>query len=216
MRARVVVAIAASAVFLLVGVFAAGRLTAPIAASPGNDSAEAGFARDMQVHHQQAVELALIVRDLTDDQDVRLLAYDIATSQSQQAGQMFGWLADWRLPQASPVPEMTWMSRPALDGTSHDDMAGMDATASATHTPGSPMPGYATAEQIAELRALSGVEAEKYFLGLMITHHEGGVVMADALLERSAHPVVTALARSIVTAQSSEIELMTTMLDERS
>jgi len=37
-------------------------------------SAEAGFARDMQVHHDQGVELAMIVRDRTDDPDVRLLA----------------------------------------------------------------------------------------------------------------------------------------------
>ena len=40
----------------------------------------------MQVHHQQGVELAMIVRDGSDDPDVRLLAYDIATTQAQQSG----------------------------------------------------------------------------------------------------------------------------------
>ncbi|MDP9479986.1 MAG: DUF305 domain-containing protein, partial [Actinomycetota bacterium] len=30
---------------------------------PADDSAEAGFARDMMVHHAQAVEMAEILRD---------------------------------------------------------------------------------------------------------------------------------------------------------
>ncbi|MHC5908965.1 DUF305 domain-containing protein, partial [Streptomyces sp. S6] len=36
---------------------------------------DAGFARDMAVHHQQAVEMSYIVRDRTDDEEVRRLAY---------------------------------------------------------------------------------------------------------------------------------------------
>jgi uncharacterized protein (DUF305 family) len=32
---------------------------------PGNDSPEAGFARDMIVHHGQAVQMAEIIRDKT-------------------------------------------------------------------------------------------------------------------------------------------------------
>ncbi|HEV2743867.1 MAG TPA: DUF305 domain-containing protein, partial [Rubrobacter sp.] len=35
-------------------------------AQPGDGSAEAGFARDMSVHHAQAVEMAEIVRDKTE------------------------------------------------------------------------------------------------------------------------------------------------------
>ncbi|MGV9241012.1 DUF305 domain-containing protein, partial [Streptomyces nigra] len=63
---------------------AAGALTYAAAGDgsgdpvPGADSADAGFARDMSVHHQQAVEMAYVVRDRTDDEDVRRLAYDIA------------------------------------------------------------------------------------------------------------------------------------------
>ena len=38
---------------------------------PSDQSPEAGFARDMSVHHAQAVELAFIVRDRTDDPEVR-------------------------------------------------------------------------------------------------------------------------------------------------
>ena len=73
--------------------FSAGRLSVAAAQTPSGTSAEAGFARDMQVHHQQGVELAMIVRDRTDDEATRTLAYDIATTQAQQAGQLFATIA---------------------------------------------------------------------------------------------------------------------------
>jgi copper transport protein len=41
---------------------------------PANDSAEAGFARDMIVHHAQAVQMAEIVRDRTQTDSMRLIA----------------------------------------------------------------------------------------------------------------------------------------------
>ncbi len=198
---------------VLAAVFLLGRATAPTDEPPTSTSAEAGFARDMQTHHQQAVEMSLIVRDRTTEPDVRLLAFDIATTQQQQSGQMFAWLRLWGLPQASPEPEMTWMTRPTLEGATHDGHTGDDAGG---HRAGEPMPGLASPEQIAELTAASGVEAERLFLELMIAHHRGGVEMARALLDRSTHPVVTGLAKGMVSAQQSEIDYMQGLLDARS
>jgi uncharacterized protein (DUF305 family) len=77
------------------------------------------------------------------------------------------------------------------------------------------MPGLATPGQIAALSAASGVEAERLFLTLMIAHHRGAVEMADAVLDRSDHSVVRAFAKSVVASQTSEIELMRTMLAQR-
>src|SRR5687768_7060496 len=57
-RSRRIIALVLVALFVLAGVFAAGRLTAPRVGTPSNVSAEAGFARDMQTHHNQAVEMA--------------------------------------------------------------------------------------------------------------------------------------------------------------
>lgn len=187
-----------------------GRATAGPDPLPNTRSAEAGFARDMQIHHDQAVEMSMIVRDLTDSPDIRLLAYDIATSQSQQAGQMFGWLATWGLPQSSPEPAMTWMHRPLPSGESH-----VHGVPDATSEVPEAMPGMATRAQLEELRTLRGVAAERMFLRLMIAHHEGGIDMADALLQRSDYPVVTDLAGSIAKAQQSEIQLMQDLLAER-
>ncbi|UOQ59440.1 DUF305 domain-containing protein [Leucobacter rhizosphaerae] len=188
-----------------------GRATASAEPLPGTLSADAGFARDMQVHHDQAVQMSMIVRDRTDDPEVRLLAYDIATSQSQQSGQMFGWLASWGLSQASPEAPMTWMHRSPGGAGGHDAHVAVDpAEVPAT------MPGMASREDLDVLRELSGRDAERRFLELMIAHHEGGVEMAEAVLDRSSTPVVVDLAGSIVRAQRSEIGLMQDLLAARS
>ncbi|MEI5583658.1 MULTISPECIES: DUF305 domain-containing protein [unclassified Agromyces] len=212
---RWVIVLAAAVALVVVAAiaFSVGRLSTLGDPTPGNTSAEAGFARDMQVHHQQGVELAMIIRDRTDDEATRLLGYDIATAQAQQSGQMYGWLAEWGLPQAAPEPSMTWMTRPAADGDAHDGHGAGDGGA---HEPGEPMPGLATSEEISELRSLEGVEAERMFLELMIAHHRGAVEMAEAVLARSDHPVVVSLAEAIVRSQESEIRLMEDMLAERS
>jgi len=212
-RRRVAVIVAASVALVVVAVlaFSIGRLSTLADPTPGSASVEAGFARDMQVHHLQGVELAMIIRDATDDPDVRLLAYDIATTQAQQSGQMYGWLRVWGLPQAGPEPSMTWMTRPTLDGSTHGGHGADDSA----HVPGEPMPGLATPAQIDELRSLSGVEAEVLFLELMIAHHQGAIEMADAAIERSTNGVVVPFAESVAMSQESEIALMEDMLAER-
>lgn len=205
------VLIAASVALVVVAVvaFSFGRLSTLAEPTPTDSSAEAGFARDMQVHHHQGTELAMIVRDATDDPDIRLLAYDIARTQSQQAGQLYGWLRAWKLPQAASEPSMTWMTRPPSGGEGH---GGHDGGA---HEPGEPMPGLATPEQIAELQAATGVDAERLFLELMIAHHRGAVEMAEAALARSTNTLVTPFATSVITSQEAEIALMEELLAER-
>ncbi|GAA2245562.1 DUF305 domain-containing protein [Herbiconiux moechotypicola] len=218
-KGRLVLAGVVAAVVVVLGAFAAGWLSAPRVPVPGDTSVEAGFARDMQQHHDQAVQMAMIVRDETDDPDVRQLAYDIATSQSQQSGQMYAWLNAWGLPQASSQPSMTWMLQPTLDGSDngHGGHAG-SATASSGSgdmVPGGPMPGMASDEDIQRLGELSGVDAERLFLQLMIAHHQGGVEMAEAVEARTTNPLVLALAKAVIFAQSGEIDYMTELLAER-
>lgn len=186
---------------LLVGVgatVAVGRLASTSEVT--DFGADAGFARDMQTHHLQAVEMAFAVRDDTDDEAVRTLAFDIITSQQQQAGQMYGWLVQWGLPQTASRAPMAWVGgEHAAHGASGDGM-----------------PGMATPAQLDELRAARGVEAERLFLRLMIAHHEGGVQMADAALADARTDEVRTLAGAIRRAQTAEITLMEQMLAERS
>ncbi len=86
-------------------------------AVPADDSLDAGFARDMTAHHDQATQMAQVVRDGGTDPAVRLLAYDIETQQLGQMGQMRGWLQVWGLAEQTNRPRMSWM--PASLGHVH-------------------------------------------------------------------------------------------------
>ncbi|MFJ8633665.1 DUF305 domain-containing protein [Streptomyces sp. NPDC093568] len=194
--------IAGTAAAVLVAV---GALTYSVAqdgetsGTPGADSADAGFARDMAVHHQQAVEMSYIVRDRTEDEDVRRLAYDIAQTQANQRGMLLGWLDLWKLPKVSSDAPMTWM--------------GMGDMPSAGD--GSLMPGMATNTEMKKLESLSGKQAEVFFLQLMTAHHKGGIHMAEGCLDKCVVDVEFRLARTMVNGQRSEIDLMADMLRER-
>lgn len=204
---RAIVAVILGIALLASGI-AIGRAISPGEIYPDTLSAEAGFLRDMQTHHAQGVELTRIVRDSADDEDLRLIAWDMLTVQSSQLGWMYGLLVSWGLPQLSPVPEMSWMSLPPIDGSDGSHSHGWET--------GEPMPGLATEEQLRELASLDGVEAEIRFLELMIDHHLGGVEMAEAVLARSTQYDVTLIAESIASAQQAEIDLMEHLLAERS
>jgi uncharacterized protein (DUF305 family) len=170
--------------------------------TPADDSAEAGFARDMATHHAQAVDMAFILRDTTTDDALRALAADIIVTQSAQRGMFMAWLQHWRLPQASPGPRMAWMGPHHMgDG---ETTVGMPL-----------MAGMASDTELAALRTASGRDAEILFLQLMIRHHEGGVLMARAQLTRSNREDVVTLVRGIDSGQTGEIATMATMLTER-
>ncbi|GAB3994499.1 DUF305 domain-containing protein [Nocardioides marmoraquaticus] len=198
LRAPLLVVLVAAAIGL--AVLAGARLAGPDA--PADDSVDAGFLRDMQVHHAQAVEMSVLVRDRTDDERVRGMALDIALGQQQQMGQMYALLGSWDLSQQPAAGEqMAWMS-----GHSGHSMAmGSDGL----------MPGMATDDQLDELRAASGEEAERLWLGLMITHHEAGVEMAEAGEELADDDQVRRLASSMAMAQTAETRTMQEMLADR-
>jgi len=177
-----------------VAVLAAGVALAQLLASvpPGNDSAEAGFARDMIVHHGQAVQMAENVRNRTNSGAMRLLASDISLTQQVQIGIMQGWLGVWGLPITGSEPAMAWMGHP---------IKGL-------------MPGMATPDEISRLSKLPPDRADVLFLRLMIAH-QAAIPMARAVLKRTDEPEVRQLANSIISSQTAEIENMKAMVDER-
>ncbi|MHA7210398.1 DUF305 domain-containing protein [Arthrobacter sp. MDT1-65] len=203
---RVLLALTGIAVLALFALaFTAGRVSSG-PSYPGTTSPDAGFARDMQVHHNQAVEMSLIVRDNIADETLRSIAYDIALTQQQQAGQMYAWLEEWSLDQSSPQPRMAWMT-----GAGHGGMEMGAGTAGMT--PEGLMPGMATGAQLDELRAARGEDAERLYLNLMINHHEAGVDMAKAGADLAATEQVRTLATKIQSGQQAEITLLQNMLD---
>ncbi|MCX4768492.1 MULTISPECIES: DUF305 domain-containing protein [Streptomyces] len=168
------------------------------ASAPAETSADVGFARDMAVHHQQAVEMSFIVRDRTTDVAVRRLAFDIINTQANQRGMMLGWLEMWGRAKSSPGPPMEWMGH--------------------TVTPrgkGALMPGMATDAELDALRAAKGRDAEVLFLRLMTAHHRAGADMAQAAAAAAGTAEIKNLASGMVLGQRSEIALMADMLKER-
>ncbi|MBO0917249.1 DUF305 domain-containing protein [Streptomyces laculatispora] len=204
---------------------ATGSESAP--RTPAADSADAGFAQDMAVHHQQAVEMSFIVRDRTRDEDVRRFAYDIANTQANQRGMLLGWLDLWELPKVAAGQEpMAWMAGGSGAGGhgGHDtgDMDGMDGMDGMpghgggyrAHD-GSLMPGMATRTELGRLRKADGKQAEILYLQLMTDHHKGGIDMARGCASLCTVKAEKRLARGMVEAQQSELDAMDGMLAKR-
>lgn len=204
----VVAMLVATALGLLIGTRINAQPTTP--ATPGDSSVDAGFLRDMQAHHAQAVEMAVLIRDRTTDEAVRAAALDIELTQQQQIGQMYGLLASWSLPQTSATP-MSWMD--ATDDT--DDPHQMSSNVEMGPDGATAMPGMASEADLERLAGLRGREAERLFLELMIDHHRGGLNMAEYAAANADEEWVRTLATRIVEAQTSEIEALQAMLDDR-
>jgi uncharacterized protein (DUF305 family) len=161
--------------------------------NPGPNSADVGFAHDMSDHHRQAVEMAKLLYDRTEDETMRTIAYDILTTQQAQIGIMSGWLDSWGYRWFGSGPRMAWM--------------GMSVTGL--------MPGMASQEELNALRDAEGVDAEIVFMQLMIPHHRSGVMMAEAAADRAKTEIVRELAQGMADAQRYEIEYMQQLLQER-
>ncbi|MAU00576.1 MAG: DUF305 domain-containing protein [Anaerolineaceae bacterium] len=160
---------------------------------PDPDSADVGFARDMSEHHRQAVEMSALLYDRTEDETMRILAYDILTTQQAQIGIMSGWLDAWGYRWSSIGPKMEWMGM-SVEGL---------------------MPGMATRAELNQLTAAQGTEADAIFMQLMIPHHRAGVVMAEAAAAQAKTEIVRNLAQGMAEAQQTEIEYMQQLLQEK-
>jgi uncharacterized protein (DUF305 family) len=180
--------------------------------TPAENSVDAGFARDMSHHHLQAVLMANLALERTQDPLIHSLAFDISSTQTNQVGRMQGWLSLWGLSPSSSVEPMSWMDGAAMPSMTMPDGSPMHAMSMG---PGGLMPGMASEEELAQLRSLSGPPFDVEFLRLMIRHHEGGVPMATYGMERAQEPAVRQLAKSIVETQQAETQTMLQMLRQR-
>ncbi|SNS84501.1 DUF305 domain-containing protein [Rhodococcoides kyotonense] len=186
---------------------------------PAADSVDVGFAQDMSVHHNQAIDMSSIALTNATDQPVRTLAFDMLTSQQNQVGQMQGWLAIWDRAPVGSNGYMGWMKDD--EGHSHTMSMATQAPDSG-HSAGSApsgsvaaMPGMATADELAALRQATGPAVDVMFLQLMLRHHEGGLSMMEYAADHAETPALIRLAQSMISTQESEATLMKQMLAER-
>lgn len=148
------------------------------------------FMQDMIPHHHQAVEMAALVADRTNLQELLDVAGRIDVSQIDEIEFMQQWLRE----RGEDVPEPT--AHDAMH-TAHD-MAGM-----------------ASPDQMAALARAEGTAFDALFLELMIAHHEGAMKMVEELIEQpgSAYdPVLFEFTNDVTNDQSSEVERMNALL----
>jgi uncharacterized protein (DUF305 family) len=190
-----VIAVAVAALAVALG-YAWGSSGSNGTALPMQGSVDAGFARDMAIHHQQAITMAGYVRDNSTDPEVVTLAFDIETSQSVQMGQMIGWLDTWGISRTYGAP-MDWMPGHHAIGA------------------GGLMPGMATPDQMNRLLSLHGKALDVLFLQLMIRHHQGGAPMAQYAVAHAKELYVRNLAQAILNDQLPQVTQMEQMLRQR-
>jgi len=190
-----IVLLAVGAVLLLLLGYGAGRLQ-PSLSRPGDDSADAGFARDMSTHHAQAVEMGMIAYRNATLPEIRTLGGDIAITQQGQIGVMSTWLKDWGLDPNSTRPPMAWMPNGQMELVN-----GL-------------MPGMATRDEVAKLKAATGKQVDILFCQYMLRHHLGGIHMIDGVLAEKPTPEVRELAEIMKKNQTAEVSVMKTLLTQ--
>ena len=170
--------------------------------------ADVRFMQDMIPHHHQATEMAALVKDRTNDKDLREIAGRIDASQSDEIKFMQDWLRERGEKAPTPGAAMDH-DKMDHDAMGHGEKDGHKMSMSME------MMGMASPAQMKELAGLDGVAFDKMFLELMIRHHEGAVTMVETLLEQpgSAYdPVLFQFVNDIVNDQTKEIDQMNAML----
>ena len=168
------------------------------------------FMQDMIVHHQQALDMALLVEARTNRTELGDIAGRIKASQSDEIEFMQGWLRD--RDELSMSIGTDAMSGNMADAHGQDHGAVHENMHAQQH---GTMAGMATPEQMAELAGSDATGFDRRFLQLMIAHHEGAVEMVEHLLDQpgSAYdPVLYEFVGDVKNDQMVEIERMHALL----
>jgi len=158
----------------------------PATAGPGFTVADVQFMQHMIQHHAQALVMAAMVPTHGAGPRLRQLGEKIDISQRDEIARMERWLRD----RDQAIPDET---------SAHP----MD------------MPGMLTPEQMARLDAARGEEFERLFLGFMIEHHRGALVMVDELFATPGagqDSDIFQFATDVDADQRAEIHIMENML----
>ncbi len=148
---------------------------------------DAHFIEQMIPHHEDAITMAELAKDLAKRQEVKTLAQNIIDSQSKEIGQMKSWYKDWygrNLPTGSNVMQQHGM----ITGSSmHMGMMGNETDMT---------------------RLQEADDFDRVFIEDMIPHHQMAVMMASMLKNGTNREEMRKLADDIVSAQTKEIDSM--------
>jgi uncharacterized protein (DUF305 family) len=162
-------------------------------ATPDPNAVDIGFLQDMRTHHEQAVEMSLIyISKSGTDPTIELIAREIAFGQAVDSGRMIQLLRDYGKPEANLTDTaMSWMNAPV---------------------PYDRMPGLASIADLDSLARSTGAAADQLYGSLMITHHQGGIHMAEYAAAHAATSEVEEMAKAMVSNQQEEIAEMQRLL----
>lgn len=160
-----------------------------------HNDVDTGFLHDMREHHEQAVQMSFIFRTRPDtDPGLRTIARSIIVGQSLEVGRMIQFLQSFGETEARDAEvSMLWMGMTAAPGQ---------------------MPGMATEDELNELGAAEGRDADELFVRLMVEHHIGGVEMAEFAAENGENERVMRMAAGMAAAQRDEILEITGQLTD--
>ena len=179
----------------LLGIAVGKNLGGPSA--PGEGSVDVGFLQDMRLHHDQAVQMSILLIDKpkdTIDPTIRQLAANIVLEQQLENGLMVEMLRNWgRKEQNESGTVMGWMGH---------------------STPADKMEGIASAADIDKLTNATGAAATKLWATLMMAHHLGGQHMAEYAASNASTKDVQDLARPMGVNQLREIKEIQLALDK--
>ena len=154
-------------------------------AAAAHNADDVMFAQMMIPHHQQAIELADLTPQRTDNQALLKLANTISAEQQPEIETMKALLVQW-----------------GADPTMGDH--GMHG--------GNAMQGMVDDATMTKLKSLNGPEFDTLWLQSMIAHHQGAIEMAKTEIAKGQSVDLTTMAKSIVTSQQAEIDQMKQML----
>ena len=166
--------------------------------------ADVMFMQGMIGHHAQAVEMAKLIKERTNREEIVSIGGRIESSQADEIEFMNTWLSD----RGEKTVMVGMMDHANMDHSKMDH----SKHAMVDH---SQMAGMATPEQMATLATLEGVEFDRMFLTLMIAHHEGAIEMVDELLGQpgtAVDPILFRFVGDIENDQQSEIDQMNLLL----
>jgi uncharacterized protein (DUF305 family) len=159
-----------------------------------HNDVDTGFLQDMRVHHEQAVLMSLVYRNLPDtDPGLRSVSREILRGQSLEVGRMIQLLRMFGEREANDSgTAMVWMGM----------ASGVES-----------MPGMATDDELDRLGRLEGAAADELFVELMTEHHLGGIDMAEYAVANGANDEVEKMATSMASGQRAEIAEMRSLLE---
>ncbi len=166
---------------------------------PPRSMKDVEFMQGMIMHHGQAVEMTTLIKDRTQNKELRLLGDRISQSQADEMNFMKRWL------QARGEP-ITMQMAAAAGSHSHGGHSSSKQMS---------MPGMLSSQQMSELKKAKGSEFDRLFLTGMIQHHVGALVMVKDLHDTAGAGQDAELfnfTTDVDSGQRAEIKIMQTML----